>query len=119
MSKSPAVDGGLGHDVAARSVVALFGIHALDFASIAADNDLRALGQIIWARYICDAVELKLVSASRHRRIAGVHSRVLLSLIASHHRHANDKNRDAEMRHLHAVVTTTLRPKFLPHRELT
>ncbi len=72
---------------------------------------------IVWTGNVRHSVKPKLVTAGAHR-VARLHPHVLLRLVSSDHRHADDKHRDAEMRQLHSVVTTTLRAQFLKRGEL-
>src|SRR5215217_8309732 len=118
MTKDPAVDGRLGHDVAARGVVPLLRIQPLNLFLVLADDDFCASRDVVWAGYICHAIEHEVISTGAHN-VAALHAHVLLGLIARNHRHTDNKDRDAEVCYLHSVIASTLRAKFLKRGELS
>src|SRR5687768_9718297 len=89
IAKDSAVDCSLSHHIAAGGAVAFLRIHALELGAVASHNDLGTRCLVVWTNYICDTIKLKLVTARPHN-IAALHAHVLLRLISSDYRHAND-----------------------------
>src|ERR1051325_7659822 len=118
MTEDATIDGRLGHDAAGGGVIPFLRKHLLDLNSVLTDDHLCTTRDVVWSRFIRDAIEPERITTGGHD-VAGRHTHVLLSLISGDERHADDEHRHTQMCDLHSVVAATLRAQFLKRVELT